>query len=116
VNSSTGCGEAGAHIWIRELVSDVSKGGGRPSFFSTPSTKCSLTLRAQTLAESHEAFIPPRLPEGFGVGRIWRPVRAHREKPFLEPFLGKHTTPKYVHTTLKRTKYVFTEVFVILKF
>ena len=26
VNSSTGCGEAGAHIWIRELVSDVSKG------------------------------------------------------------------------------------------
>ena len=27
MNSSTGCGEAGAHIWIRELVSDVSKGG-----------------------------------------------------------------------------------------
>jgi len=101
VNSSTGCGEAGAHIWIRELVSDVSKGGGRPRFFSTPSTKCPLTLRAQTLAESHETFIPPRLPEGFGV-------RSH----FWENTRGRNTSTQLVYVQ----KYVFTEVFVILKF
>ena len=25
MNRSTGCGEASAHIWIRELVSDVTR-------------------------------------------------------------------------------------------